>query len=162
LALRAACGTPANVLRLVIFFLTALAALACSRSHRVGDEVMVEWEGKEYPAVILSADATKYRVHFKDLDDQWDQDVLKSRVKGFAKGDEIRPEPPAKVREKAMEASQSNTYRVGDMVRVQWSDGRYYPATIIDVVGKEHYRVHFEGYGKEWDENVRLSRIQPK
>src|SRR5215207_4162121 len=87
-------GAPASlwhtgiVLRLAMFLVTLLAATGCSRSHRVGDEVMVEWEGKEYPAVILSADATKYKVHFKDLDDLWDQDVLKSRVKGFAQGGE--------------------------------------------------------------------------
>lgn len=142
--------------------LTVLAFLACSRSHRVGDEVMVEWEGKEYPAVIVSADATKFKVHYKDYDDIWDESVLKSRVKGFAQGNEPRPEPPTKVRQKAVEAAQTNTYRVGDSVRVEWSDGRYYPAQIIDVVGKEHYRVHFDGYGDAWDLNVRLAKIQPK
>jgi len=148
--------------RLVSFLLTVLTLIGCSRSHRVGDEVMVEWEGKEYPAVIVSADAAKFKVHYKDYDDIWDESVLKSRVKGFAKGNEARPEPPTKVRQKAVEAAQTNTYRVGDSVRVEWSDGRYYPAQIIDVVGKEHYRVHFDGYGKEWDLNVRLAKIQPK
>ena len=148
-----------RALRLLVLI---LCLAACSRSYRVGDEVMVEWEGKEYPAVIVSADAAKLRVHYKDYDDVWDEDVLRSRVKGFYTGKEPRPEPPAKVRQKAMEAAQTNTYRVGDHVRVEWSDGRLYPAQIIDVVGKEHYRVHFEGYGPEWDENVRLARIQPK
>ncbi len=82
-------------------------------------------------------------------------------IKGFRKGDEIRPEPPAKVRAKALEAAQTNTYRLGDQVRVQWS-GKYYAAQIVEVVGKEQYRVHYDGYGSEWDENVGLSRIQPK
>lgn len=136
-------------------------ALGCSRSYRVGDEVMVEWEGKEYPAVIISAEPAKFKVHYDGYDEIWDETVLKSRVKRFKRENEIKPEPPAKVRAKAMEAAQTNTYRVGDNVRVEWS-GRMYGAQIIDVVGKERYRVHYEGYGAEWDENVGLSRIQPR
>lgn len=134
---------------------------ACSRSYRVGDDVMVEWEGKDYPAVIVSAESAKFRVHFDGYEDDWNQDVTKSRIKGFRKGNEPRPEPPAKVRAKALEAAQSNTYRVGDVVRAEWQ-GRYYAAQIIEVVGKERYRVHYEGYGSEWDETVGLSRIQPR
>ena len=144
------------------FFPWALLALAaCQRTYRTGDEVMVEWEGKDYPATILSADPAKLKVHFDGYDDNWDEVVTKSRVKGFRKGDEVRPEAPAKVRAKALEAAQTNTYRVGDQVRVEWS-GRFYPAQIVEVVGKERYRVHYEGYGAEWDESVGLSRIQPK
>lgn len=135
---------------------------ACSRSYRVGDEVMVEWEGKEYPAVILSAPTpAKFKVHYEGLDDVWDEEVPKSRLKGFRTGAEQRPEPPAKVRQKALEAAQTNTYRVGDHVRVEWRD-KLYPAQIIDVVGKEKYRVHYEGYPSEFDENVGLSRIQAR
>jgi hypothetical protein len=122
---------------------------------------MVEWEGKEYPATIISADPAKPKVHYDGYDDVWDESVPKSRIKGFRQGNEVRPEPPAKVRAKALEAAQTNTYRVGDQVRVEWS-GRFYNAQIIEVVGKERYRVHYEGYGSEWDENVGLSRMQPK
>lgn len=133
----------------------------CQRTYRVGDEVMVEWEGKEYPATILTAEPAKFKVHYDGYDETWDEVVPKSRVKSFRKGNEPRPEAPAKVRAKALEAAQTNTYRVGDQVRVEWS-GRFYNAQIIEVVGKERYRVHYEGYGPEWEENVGLSRIQPK
>ncbi|NUP10419.1 MAG: hypothetical protein HOW73_30585 [Polyangiaceae bacterium] len=136
--------------------------VACSRGYRVGDEVMVEWEGKDYPAVILEADgATKFKVHFIGFDDVWDESVPKSRIKGKRTGNEVQPEPPPKVRQKAMEAAQSNTFRVGDHVRVEWKD-RLYPAQIVDVVGKERYKVRYEGYGSEWDEIVGLNRVQPK
>jgi len=141
--------------------IVGLSAAGCQRTYRQGDEVMVEWEGKEYPATILSADPAKPKVHYDGYDDVWDESVSKSRIKGFRQGTEVRPEPPAKVRAKALEAAQTNTYRVGDQVRVEWS-GRFYNAQIIEVVGKERYRVHYEGYGPEWDENVGLARIQPK
>ena len=140
----------------------ALAGTACNRTYRAGDEVMVELEGKEYPALILTAAPDgRFKVHFDGYEDSLDEVVPKSRIKGFCKGDEARPEPPAKVRAKALQAAQTNTYRLGDQVRVLWS-GKYYAAQIVEVVGKEQYRVHFEGYGPEWDENVGLARIQPK
>jgi hypothetical protein len=144
-------------------YLVLLAfVVACSRSYRVGDEVLVEWEGKEYPAVILSAPTpAKFKVHYEGFDDIWDEEVPKSRLKGFRTGTEIRPEPPAKVRQKALEAAQTNTYRVGDHVRVDWR-GKLYPAQIVSVIGKEKYRVHFDGYGSEFDEDVGLARIQPR
>lgn len=134
----------------------------CGRTYREGDEVMVEVEGKEYPALLLTATPdSKFKVHYIDFDDTWDEVVTKSRIKGFRKGDEVRPEPPAKVRAKALQAARLNTYRVGDQVRVDWN-GKLYPAQIIDVLGKEQYKVHFEGYGNEFDEAVGLSRIQPR
>ena len=153
-------GGPVFLLRawLVLF---GLSTAACTRTYRAGDEVIVEWESKEYPAMILTAEPGKFKVHYDGFDDAWDETVPKSRVKGFRKGGEVRPEAPAKVRAKALEAAQTNTYRVGDTVRVEWS-GRFYAAQIIEVVGKERYRVHYEGYGPEWDENVGLSRVQPK
>jgi hypothetical protein len=155
--------SPRPTLRALARILVLVAFVAaCSRSYRVGDEVLVEWEGKEYPAVILSAPTpAKFKVHYEGFDEVWDEEVPKSRIKGFRAGNEPRPEPPAKVRQKALEAAQTNTYRVGDHVRVEWRD-KLYPAQIVDVVGKEKYRVHFEGYGAEFDENVGLARIQPR
>lgn len=134
----------------------------CGENYRVGDEVMVEWEGKDYQAVILAVDGpTKFRVHFDGYDETWDEVVSKSRIRGGRAGDEPRPEPPTKVRNKALEAAQTNTYRVGDQVRAEWR-GRYYPAQIVDVVGKERYRVHYEGYPTEFDENVDKNRVQAR
>jgi hypothetical protein len=140
----------------------ATSVVGCQETYRVGDEVMVEWEGKHYPAVILATEGpAKFRIHYDGYDEAWDETVPKSRIQGLRKGDEPRPEPPAKVKQRALEAAQTNTYRVGDQVRVEWS-GRYYPAQIVDVVGKERYRVHYEGYGAEWDETVGLDRMQPR
>jgi hypothetical protein len=140
----------------------AFAVAACEPTYRVGDEVMVEWDGKEYQAVILAVEGpAKLKIHYDGYDDAWDEVVPKARVKGLKKGSEPRPEPPAKVRQKAVEAAQTNTYRIGDAVRVEWN-GRFYAAQIVDIVGKEKYRVHYEGYGPEWDENVGLGRIQAK
>lgn len=149
-------------------FVAGLAALAltgvpgCKRQYSVGDHVYVEWEGNDYPAVILAVPSpTKYKVHYDGYDDVWDETVVRDRIKGLVEGTPRHPEPPAKVRAKALQAAQSNTYKVNDRVRVEWH-GQLYMATVKSIVGQEKYRVHYDGYGDEWDETVGLSRIQPR
>ncbi|MBK8255382.1 MAG: hypothetical protein IPK82_22325 [Polyangiaceae bacterium] len=145
------------------FSLLATAGLSgCKRQYAVGDHVYVDWEGNEYPAVIIVAvSPTKYKVHYDGYDSMWDETVPRDRIKGLVEGAARHPEPPAKVRAKALQAAQTNRYKVGDRVRVEWH-GQLYQATISSVVGTERYRVHYDGYGNEWDETVDSSRIQPR
>jgi hypothetical protein len=148
---------------LVAALLLALAlGSGCKRQYAVGDKVLVEWEGNVYPAVILEAvSPTKYKIHYEGYDNLWDEVVSRDRIRGIAEGKIVHPEPPPKVRAKAFQAAQTNMYKVGDRVRVEWH-GQMYPAVITAIVGAERYRIHYEGYGPEWDETVGLSRIQPK
>jgi hypothetical protein len=142
--------------------LVVSATTGCKRNYGVGDHVLVEWEGNTYPAMIVAATGpTKYKVHYQGYDDIWDEVVPRSRIKGFVEGDVVQPEPPAKVRAKALQAAQTNVHKLGDRVRVEWH-GQMYPAVITGIVGQERYRVHYEGYGPEWDETVGLSRIQTR
>jgi len=135
---------------------------ACKRHYAVGDHVTVEWEGNVYPAMILEAvSPTKYKIHYDGYDPLWDEVIPRDRIRGLVEGNIVHPEPPAKVRAKALQAAQTNVYKVGDRVRVEWH-GQMYQAVITAIVGQERYRIHYEGYGPEWDETVGLSRIQPK
>ena len=137
-----------------------LALAGCKRPYNVGDGVLVEWEGKVYPAkIVAQVGPTKFKVHYDGYDAMWDEVVPKDRIRGHAEGPVINPEPPPKVRAKALSAAQSNVYKVGDRIRVEWH-GHVYSATITSIVGAERYRIHYEGYGPEWDETVGLSRIQ--
>jgi hypothetical protein len=139
-----------------------LALSACGRSPAVGDRVMVEWESNTYPAMVMDVPSpAKFKVHYEGYDTVWDEVVPRSRIRGLVEGPVATPEPPAKVRAKAMKAAQTNVYKMGDHVRVEWH-GQIYPATISGIVGQEKYRVSYDGYGREWDEIVGLSRIQPK
>ena len=141
---------------------SSLALAACKPSYAVGDHVMVDWEGNTYPAYVMEAPAsTKFKVHYDGYDTVWDEVVPRDRIRGLVQGPVVAPEPPAKVRAKAMKAAQTNQYKLNDHVRVEWH-GQIYPATITGIVGQEKYRVTYEGYGREWDEIVGLSRIQPK
>ncbi len=148
---------------LLLYYGLLLGSLAgCKPTYRVGDHVLVLWEGKEYPAAILTPTGpSKFRVHYDGYDAVWDEDVSKDRLKGLVEGPVEAPEPPAKVRASALQAAQKNHYRLKDRVRVEWH-GQIYPATITGIVGPEQYRVTYDGYGSEWDEIVGLSRIQPR
>jgi hypothetical protein len=147
---------------LALGFALSLPLSGCKRSYGVGDHVMVEWEKKVYPAVIIEAPKpTKYKVHYDGYDTVWDEEVSRDRIKGFVEGKVVPPEPPEKVRAKALQAVQSNVFKIGDRVRVEWH-GQMYPAEITGIVGQEKYRIWYLGYGHEWDEIVGLSRIQQK
>lgn len=140
----------------------SLGVGGCKRHYAVGERVLVLWEEKVYPAVILEAvSPTKYKIHYDGYDPIWDEVILRDRIRGIVEGNVVHPEPPAKVRAKALQAAQTNVFKVGDRVRVEWH-GQMYSAAITAIVGQERYRIHYEGYGAEWDETVGLSRIQPK
>jgi hypothetical protein len=51
-------------------------------------------------------------------------------------------------------------YRVGERVIVEWEEGKFYPAYVIDVHSTTRYRVHFDGYDSRWDEDVGVDRIK--
>jgi hypothetical protein len=152
----------ARPLLVALVMTLSIAVGGCKRHYAVGDHVLVEWEGNVYPAMILEAvSPTKYKIHYDDYDPIWDEVVQRDRIRGIVEGNVIHPEPPAKVRTKALQAAQTNVYKIGDRVRVEWH-GQMYPAVITGIVGSERYRIHYEGYGAEWDETVGLSRIQVK
>lgn len=134
----------------------------CKRTYGIGDHVLVQWEGDVYPAFIIDApNPSRFKVHYDGYDAAWDETIPRDRIKGLVEGTVRIPEPPAKVRAKAISAAQSNRYKLNDRVRVEWH-GQIYAATITGIVGQEQYRVRYDGYGQEWDEIVGLSRIQPK
>ena len=141
----------------VLLFCVALAA--CQRSHDVGDHVLVEWEGDVYPAMIIEVPGPgKVKVHYDGFDELWDEVIPRNRIKGFVEGEVRIPDPPEKVRRTAVEAAKTNEYKIGDRVKVDFQRSQY-PAVVVGIVGPERYRVHYEGYGNEWDENVGRERI---
>lgn len=142
-----------------------LAALtACSREPRVGDQVLVERKGAEHPAVIVAVQGpSKFRVHYVGYSDEWDETVPGTRLRGRLTGPIPTNIVPQRGGPGASAAPASSAppsfYRVGDRVRVEWQRS-IYNATIVEVLGSERYRVRYDGYGNEWDEDIGLDRIR--
>ena len=146
----------------VPFFLAPLLLLGCSSPYRVGDRVLVEWDGNDYPASILVIESqARFRVHYEGYESIWDESVPATRVKGKVKGHVPPPPPPPRVRARMNPGNKApiSTFRQGDRVKVEWK-GAPYSATILEVLGNERYRVHYDGYDANWDETVDISRIQ--
>jgi hypothetical protein len=55
-------------------------------------------------------------------------------------------------------ASASAACKAGQKVEVQWK-GSWYPATVQKVKGEQCF-IHYDGYGKSWDEWVGPDRIK--
>ncbi len=145
----------------ILLLLVALMG-GCKRAYDVGDHVLVEWEGKIYPAMIIDIPGPgKVKVHYDGYDEMWNELVARSRIKGLVEGPVEIPEPPAKVSRTAAESAKTNHYKIGDRVKAEWH-GHYYPAVIVGIVGPERYRVHYERYGSEWDEYVGRDRLRTK
>jgi hypothetical protein len=145
----------------------ALLLVACKKPYRVGEHVLVEWEeGKLYPAHVLEVHgAARYRVHFDGYDAHWDEDVGIDRIHGRMQGPVAAPPPPAKVARAAGAPTGSagiaagiNPFHEGDRIRVTWR-GSVYAAVVLEPVGHDHVRVHYEGHENAWDEDVALDRI---
>jgi hypothetical protein len=162
---------PPRLARVLLLLARALAGLlllalgGCSRPYRVGDRVLVDWEGAEYPASVLVVESPgRFRVHYEGYDSVWDESVPATRIKGRVSGNPRHPPPPSKVRARVAGSAQGappSLYKVGDRVKIDWK-GAYYPGTIVAVLGGERYRVHYDGYDANWEENVDLNRLQRK
>jgi hypothetical protein len=142
----------------------------CRRAHQVGDHVLVAWRGGNYPAVIVGIEGpSKFRVHYDGFSEDWDEVIPVVRVLSrlsTAPGPIATGSSASKARSKpsssgSVAPSPPSVYRLGDRVRVEWH-GSIYPATIVTVLGDDRYRVHYESYGSEWDEDIDLGRIQRK
>jgi hypothetical protein len=71
-------------------------------------------------------------VHYDNYDAQWDEWVGSDRIK--------------------------QPWKKGDKVNVEWK-GDWYTATILET-GEGKYKIHYDGWGDEWDEWVTSSRMK--
>ena len=148
-----------------LWWLAVLCVLlgGCRRPYRVGDHILVEWRGADHPAVIVAIEGpSRFRVHYDGYGDDWDESIttvrIQARLGPVASAAGLVPTPYPRASGSAQPPS---VYKVGERVRVEWH-GSIYPARITVVLGGDRYRVHYDGYGDEWDENIGLNRIQRK
>lgn len=144
----------------------ALLIAACNEPYRVGEYVLVDWDGKSYPAYLIEKKGeSRFRVHYDGYDSRWDEDVTLDRIKGRVNAPVTPPPPPEKVARAAGITPASSgsattvaTFKVGDRVKVLWR-GSIYPASIVGVVAPDKFLVHYEGHESAWDETVEIDRI---
>jgi hypothetical protein len=144
----------------------ALATLSsCKKPYRVGEYVLVDWEeNRPFAAYITDKiSTTRYRVHFDGY--ECDQEVSLERIKGRVEGAVPQASPGKLPCAHALPALSSSApavtpapFKPGDHVRVTWR-GTIYSATVLQVVAKDRFIVHYEGLESAWDESIALDRI---
>ncbi len=73
----------------------------------------------------------------------------------------VSPSAPAAVAPTATAAADSPRFKEGDKVRVLWG-GRWYPAEVLSVRGKDRFKIHYDNYGSKWDEVVGGAKIKSR
>lgn len=108
-------------------------------------EILVEWKGKWYPAVVLKKDGEKTYVHYVGDTATWDEWVTKDRIKEL-------PPPAAGAGPLANDPAKAECL-------VEWQ-GQWFPATTLKKDG-EKTLIHYVGWADTWDEWVPKDRIKP-
>ena len=120
-------------MRKIVFTFLLLVYINClGFSQKIGDRVQVLWNGSYYSATVTEAKETVWKVHYNGYDDTWDEWVNGDRIKSALKK--------------------------GDKIEVLWNDA-WYNAEVIAVNGCI-YKVHYDGYEKEWDEWITPHRLK--
>jgi hypothetical protein len=137
----------------------------------IGEQVQVEWRGCWYPAevVSISKDGT-VRIHYIGWDDSYDEAVLPHRIArgqaavAFAR--EAAQAPPGPVGFGPLEGlllgnavTEKTRLSTGDKVIVDWN-GSWWKGEILAVNQDHSVRVHYTGWGSEFDETVPRSRLE--
>ena len=145
--------------------LSALAGASCQESYRIGERVLVEYDGKRCPGyVIEKRSPTRVRVHFDFEGFPWQDDLSLDRVIRILKAEVPSCPLPSRVRAtlglrpSSSARARTGPYRVGERVRVKWRESVYL-ATVVEVVGSDRVKVHYHGHEKVWDETISVDRI---
>ena len=114
-----------------------IAPAGKKKPPRSGERLEVESKGAWYPARILEEDGTRLRVRYAGYGAEWDEWVGPDRARAWKPAHHV----------------------AGTRVEVRWKT-EWHPSTILEGRLGVH-RIHYEGYGEEWDEWVSSDRIRP-
>jgi hypothetical protein len=137
---------------------------ACRESQRIGDHVLVEYDGQRCPGYVTEKKSeTRLRIHFDFEGYDWEDDVGVDHILGRIQGP-VEPCPLPHIVQAtlgllALPKAKASPYKAGDHVRVRWRDS-IYPATITDVPSPDRVVVHYQGYEDVWDETISPDRIE--
>lgn len=119
-------------------------SVPAAKPHAIGDPLFIEWRGSWWKATTLATlPDGRTVIHYDGWSDDYDEIAKPKRIRQAAPG--------------------AATYAVGEAVFVEWQ-GSWWGAKILSVPAKGKYRVRYDGYGAEWDEDApstRVTRLTP-
>lgn len=112
--------------------LSLLLAGSSLAAQSVGDAVEVLWKGRWYPAKVLETKPSQWFIGYDGYGKEWNEWVGQDRIR--------------------------MPWAVGALIEVNWK-GSWYKASILDARDGK-YKIHYDGYGPEWDEWVTPGRMR--
>ena len=132
------------VIAVMIFVGATMIGVAHAKICSVGDSAQVLWKGKWYSAHVMKAKGDQCYIHYDGYSTSWDEWVGADRIRIAG----LKPKV----------SSGPSSYPVGTAVQVNWKN-KWWPAHVI-AVGKNSWKIHYDGYSNSWDEWVGPSRIR--
>lgn len=126
---------PIRVLVLAALLAVGLFLSPAKASSTAGIQVL--WGGSWWDATAVESRGQATKIHYTGWGPEWDEWVESSR---------IRQRPPALA-----------NARVGANVEIEWK-GSYWPGQIVQK-RDGRLKVHYAGWGAEWDEWVEQRRL---
>ena len=117
--------------KILFLFLLYIGINAISFSQN-GSKVKVLWNSSWFPATVIESKESSWKIHYDNYGSEWDEWVGSDRIKF--------------------------EWNKGDIIQVLWND-KWFKAQILEV-GNGKYKIHYDGYGSEWDEWVTLNRMK--
>ncbi len=111
--------------------------------YPVGAALKVFWGGKIWDAKVTKADDEFLFITYPGWPAYWDEWITSRRVASAGAA-----------------AGQLGSLEAGALVQIEWHGG-WYPGKVLRKEGPRHL-VTYDGYGKEWDEWVELSRLRAR
>lgn len=121
-------------------------AIAVAPRAVTGRAVEVLWGGQWWAAEVLETRAGISRIHYTGWGAEWDEWVGPERLRAAAAAAPAKPVAPL------------TTARVGQRIEVEWH-GSWWAAEVV-AVKNGFYKIHYSGWGGEWDEWVELARMR--
>jgi hypothetical protein len=132
------------MLRRVVFLTLAIGLLLVSTAAwsdpARSRNIEVLWGGSFYAAEIITVRGDRYRVHYTDWGTEWDEWVERDRMRA------VPHRPP-------LERAQ-----VGQKLEARWH-GTWWAAEVV-AAKNGFFKIHYTGWGSEWDEWVELDRLR--
>jgi hypothetical protein len=128
------------MLRIVILAIALILTASAALGRGPARPVEVLWGGTYYAAEILEIRGGLYRVHYTDWGSEWDEWVPRHRMRPAAE------RPPLE------------RVQVGQKLEARWH-GTWWAAEVV-AAKNGFYRIHYTGWGVEWDEWVEIDRLR--
>lgn len=110
--------------------------------RRTAAAVEVSWGGSWWKAEVLERRGDLTKIHYTGWGPEWDEWVEPARIRTAA------PETPL------------TKGRLGQRVSIEWH-GSWWDGEIV-AMKNGFYKVHYSGWGAEWDEWVEPNRLRGK